>query len=107
MKPLRLTPRNYARAGFLLSIGVAALVLALPPVLAQTELGAVSATVRDPSEASVPGAQVTVTSTETGLVRSAQTSSAGFYYFGALPLWPYKLTVASQGFASWESTFVF
>jgi len=105
MKPLGLNPSNYAKAVFLLSIGLVALALALPLASAQTGLGTVSGTVRDPSEAAVPEAQVTVTSTETGLARSAQTSSAGSYYFGALRLGPYKLTVERQGFTTWESTF--
>src|ERR1700685_1455287 len=106
MKPLRLTPSDYARVAFLLSIGFGALALTPPPALAQTGLGTISGTVRDASEAAVPGAQVTVTSTETGLARSAQTSSAGFYYFGALPLGPYRLTVAGHGFATWDNTFI-
>src|SRR5271169_1925439 len=105
MKPPGLNPSNYARAVFLLSIGLVAFALALPPAWAQTGLGTVSGTVRDPSDAAVPGAQVTVTSTETGLARSAQASSVGFYYFGALPLGPYRLTVERQGFGTWEGTF--
>ncbi len=105
MKPLGLNLSNYSRAVFLLSIGLVAFALVLPSARAQTGLGTVSGTVRDPSDAAVPGAQITVTSTETGLARSAQTSSAGFYYFGALPLGPYRLTVERQGFATWEGTF--
>src|SRR6516162_10382111 len=105
MKPLGLNPSNYARTVFLLSIGLVALALALPLASALTGLGTVSGTVRDPSEAAVPGAQVTVTSTETGLARSAPTSSTGSYYFGALPLGPYRLTVERQGFTTWEGTF--
>ena len=84
---------------------VAALALALPPAWAQTGLGTVSGTIQDPSEAAIPGAQVTVSSKDTGLVRSAQTSSTGFYYFGALPLGTYSLTVASQGFTTLQSSF--
>src|ERR1700756_3572705 len=105
MKPQGFDPSNYARIIFLLSICLAGLALVPPPGWAQTGLGTVSGTVVDPSEAVVPGAQVTVTSTETALSHSAQTSSAGFYYFGALPLGPYSLTVERHGFATWEGTF--
>ena len=97
--------KGSVRVFFQFSICLAAFALALPVALAQTGLGTVSGTVRDPAEAVVPGAQVTVTSMETGLARSAQTSSVGFYLFGALPLGSYRLTVERQGFATWEGTF--
>jgi hypothetical protein len=53
----------------------------------------------------VPGAQVTIINTETGLARSAPTSAVGSYYIGALPIGPYKVTIEKQGFATWEGTF--
>src|SRR6516225_4967876 len=105
MKPLELNPNSYCRPVFLLSIGLVALALALPPAWAQTGLGTVSGTVRDPAGAVVPGAQVTVINTETGLARSAPTSAVGSYYIGALPIGPYKVTIEKQGFATWEGTF--
>jgi hypothetical protein len=95
---------KYARAVFVVSIGVVALALALSSASAQTGLGTISGTVQDQSEAAVPGAQVTITNTETGLARSAQTSQVGLYYFGALPLGPYKVTIEKQGFTTWEGT---
>jgi hypothetical protein len=104
MKPLELNPGKYARAVFLLSVGLVALALALPPASAQTGVGTVSGTVRDPAGAIVPSAQVTLIQTETALARSTQTSAVGFYYFGALPIGPYKLTIEKQGFATWETT---
>src|SRR5207302_2611845 len=76
----------------------------LPVASAQTGNGTVSGTVQDPGEAVVPAAQVTVTNTETGLARSTQTSSVGFFYFGAMPLGPYKVTVEKAGFETWSGT---
>jgi len=105
MKLLELNPGKYARGVFLLSVGLVALTLTLASASAQTGLGTVSGTVRDPAGAVVPGAQVTLINTETGLARSAQTSAVGFYYFGALRIGPYKLTIERTGFATWEGTF--
>lgn len=76
------------------SIGIA-------PAWAQTGTCELSGTVRDQNGGVVPSAAVTITQTQTGLVRKAQTSSVGSYYFGNLPRGPYQLTVEKQGFQKW------
>jgi hypothetical protein len=83
---------------------LAVLLLAIP-VAAQTGLGVVTGTVQDPSKAIVPDARVTVTQTATGVVRTANANAAGLYYFGSLPLGPYRMTVEASGFQKWETDF--
>jgi hypothetical protein len=57
-----------------------------------------SGTVRDTSNASIPGAEVTVTKTDTGMTRTVFTSQDGAYAFPNLPVGPYQLKVILQGF---------
>jgi len=72
--------------------------LAATAVVAQTFRGGVVGTVTDNSSASVADAQVTVSSADTGLSRSAVTDSAGNFRFGELPLGTYTVTVVKTGF---------
>ena len=90
---------------FQFAICLMVLVLALPAAFAQTGNGTVSGTVRDTSGAVVPGAKVSATQTDTGLVRTAESSSVGIYYFGSMPIGPYNLSVEKGGFAPWTGTF--
>jgi hypothetical protein len=55
-------------------------------------------TVRDQTGAAVPGAVVKITQTATGAVRTATSSAEGQYSFTALPLGPYMVEVAKDGF---------
>src|SRR6266542_719630 len=93
-----------ARSAFLLLIGFTALGFPPASAWAQTGAGTVSGTVRDTNEAVVPEANVTITNTQTGLARNVQTSAEGVYYFGALPIGPYKVAVEKQGFETWTGT---
>ena len=61
----------------------------------------ISGTVRDASGAAVPGAGVTVTQTDTGLARTAETDSNGFYLLPSLPTGPYRLEVKKDGFSTY------
>src|SRR5688572_6045534 len=67
-------------------------------VLAQTPTGQISGRVTDASGAVLPGVDVTFTQTDTGLVRSAVTNESGQYVVPSLPIGPYRLEVALQGF---------
>jgi hypothetical protein len=60
-----------------------------------------SGLVRDTSGGSIPGAEVTVTKTDTGQTRTAFTSADGVYIFTNLPVGPYQLKVTLQGFNSY------
>jgi hypothetical protein len=83
----------------LVVLGVTAL-----PAFTQTGAGTVSGTVRDTSEGLVSGAKVTITNTETGVSRQAETSAEGLYSFPNLPIGPYRLSVEKQGFDTWVGT---
>ena len=72
--------------------------LAAGMLAAQTFRGGIQGTVTDSSGAAVAGAQVTVTSAETGLTRTVGTDSAGNYTATELPLGTYNLTATKNGF---------
>jgi Carboxypeptidase regulatory-like domain len=67
-------------------------------VFAQSFRGGISGTVVDQSGASIAGAEVRLNGTETGLTRTATSSSAGEFVFQDLPLGKYTLTVTHAGF---------
>src|SRR5262245_1877987 len=74
-------------------------VFATGPAWAQAVAGSqLSGTVRDSSSAAIPGAVVTVTKTDTGMMRTVVTSTDGDYTFPNLPVGPYQLKVVLQGF---------
>jgi hypothetical protein len=58
----------------------------------------VSGVVRDSSGGVLPGAEVTITKTDTGTVRTVITGADGGYVFPNLPVGPYELKVGLQGF---------
>jgi len=58
----------------------------------------ISGIVRDTSGGAIPGAEVTVTKTDTGLIRTVFTGSDGSYVLTNLPVGPYQLKVVLQGF---------
>lgn len=58
----------------------------------------ISGVVRDASGGALPGADVTITKTDTGMVRSAITGPDGAYVLPNLPVGPYQLRVSLQGF---------
>src|SRR5688572_20204241 len=61
-------------------------------------------TVIDESGGALPGADVTVTKTDTGMTRSAVTGPNGGFTFTNLPVGPYKLTTKMSGFSTFEQT---
>jgi hypothetical protein len=63
-----------------------------------------SGTVRDESGAVLPGVTVTVTQTNTGLVRTTVTNETGGYLLTNLPTGPYRLEVMLQGFRPYVQT---
>ncbi len=71
---------------------VVAMVLAcVPRAQAQTATGAqLSGIVTDESAGALPGAEVTVTQTDTGMTRFVITDERGGYVFTNLPVGPYK-----------------
>src|SRR5947208_11377431 len=59
-------------------------------------------TITDAQGAVVPGAQVTVTNTATGLSRSSTTDGSGGFVFPLLPVGSYNLSVEQTGFRKYE-----
>lgn len=67
------------------------------PLLAQ-QFSQISGLIRDPSDASVPGATVTVVSEDTGFRRVALSQSSGAYVVASLHPGLYRITVRKPGF---------
>jgi hypothetical protein len=61
----------------------------------------IKGTVQDPSGAAVPGAEIKVTQTDTGALRTAITDTDGSYVLTSLPIGPYRLEVSKEGFAKY------
>jgi len=67
-----------------------------------TTTATLSGTVSDPSGAIVPGASVTLASTEKGISRNFTADEAGRYSFSQLPASTYTLTVKENGFEVYQ-----
>ena len=82
-----------------------ALILALAASLAfaQSDLGAISGFVKDPSGSTVPNAKVTVRNTS-GLERSANTNDTGYYIITNIPPGLYAVSVEAAVFKIFDST---
>ena len=81
--------------------------LLLLPVGGEAQTVAVaqlSGTVLDESGGALPGVEVTVTQTDTGMTRFVITDEKGDYVFTNLPVGPYKLTAKLSGFSIFEQT---
>ena len=76
-----------------------------PSALAQTvAVAQLSGTVVDESGGALPGAEVTVTQTDTAMTRFVITNERGGYVFTNLPVGPYKLAAKMDGFSLFEQT---
>src|ERR1044072_4889056 len=64
----------------------------------------ISGAVKDQSGAVLPGVEVTVTQTDTGVSRSVVTNETGSYVLPNLPVGPYRLEAALPGFRSFVQT---
>src|SRR5882757_3925121 len=68
--------------------------------MAQTFRGGIQGTVTDSSGAAVVGAEVTVKSADTGLVRTVATNNEGDFLVTELPLGAYSVTASKSGFGT-------
>ena len=64
----------------------------------------ISGTVRDQSGAVLPGVEVTVTQTETGVMRITVTNETGAYLLQNLAIGPYRLEASLPGFRTFVQT---
>src|SRR5262249_20648352 len=89
--------RRFAPAVFIILI-----LLALgTEVYAQTTgAGTINGTVRDPKDAVIPGASVSIHNTETGSDRAISTNEVGVYTAPFLPPGHYEVTAMKPGFAT-------
>jgi predicted heme/steroid binding protein len=69
----------------------------------QSDLGAISGFVKDPSGSTVPNAKVTVRN-QSGLERQASTNESGYYIVTNIPPGLYKVSVEASGFKKFESS---
>ncbi|HEY0265033.1 MAG TPA: TonB-dependent receptor [Granulicella sp.] len=69
-----------------------------PALRAQVTTATLSGVVTDSSGAIVPGAALTLRNTNTGQARTLTTNDSGSYSFDFVPIGPYTLQVASNGF---------
>ena len=90
--------RKYGRlaAVAVLLLGVSA---GLP---AQSVNSSVQGLATDSTGAAVPDAQVTLTNVDTGVSQKVQSDGSGNYSFPSVPLGIYNLTVAKEGFATYQ-----
>ena len=64
----------------------------------------VSGTVQDATGAAIPAAQVVLRQTETGQSRATVTGTDGSFILPNLPIGPYRMEVAKEGFATYVQT---
>src|SRR3954454_14859976 len=64
----------------------------------------INGTVKDQSGAVLPGVEVTVTQTNTGVMRSTPTDETGSFVLPDLPIGPYRLEAALPGFRTYVQT---
>ena len=74
------------------------------PLFAQNATGAINGTVKDPNEAVMSSAVVTLTSKATGAARKANTNSEGNFTFDSLLPGDYEVKVEAQGFSTQVQT---
>jgi hypothetical protein len=72
----------------------------VPSGQAQALFGSVVGNVRDPSDAAVAGAKVTLTNTETHQSREAITTDTGGYDFATVPPGTFEVRAVKEGFAA-------
>jgi hypothetical protein len=70
------------------------------PTLAQVPTGTILGVLKDSSGAVVPGAMITITNTDTGLVRTVPTGDDGAYRAPSLPTGHYSVKAEHMGFKS-------
>src|SRR5215207_7237452 len=72
--------------------------------VAQTSTSRITGRVIDSKQASIPGANVTITNEATGVSQTQTTTEAGVYAFEALPVGNYTVTVEQTGFKKFLKT---
>ena len=84
--------------------GLAALALSVSSLVAQSDRGTITGTVRDATGAAVPSAKITVTNTATNLVTNLASNQDGDYTASSQPVGTYNVKVEKAGFRPSEIT---
>src|SRR5271156_4815314 len=95
------TLRGLGRAGLVVGIGILGCSLAWGQGVSTSQI---KGTVVDQTGLAIPGAEVKLTQTETGLVRTTTADAEGAYLLTNLPVGPYQLEVTKQGFSQYLQT---
>ncbi|MGH9370432.1 MAG: TonB-dependent receptor domain-containing protein [Vicinamibacterales bacterium] len=86
-----------------LIVRAALVLIAIVPLMGQVGTqGSILGAVVDSSRAALPGASITVTNLDTGLVQTATADATGNFEILALPIGPYSVTVSLPGFKTWQ-----
>src|SRR2546430_2147942 len=83
-------PRYISIALLLLSFGSAA--------RSQYEQATITGAAHDPQGRAVPGARIRIQQTETGLIRTTDSTGAGVFFLSGLPLGTYTFVASHDGF---------
>ena len=86
-----------------LLIVLTTLLVSTAMLTAQTSKGILSGVVRDSTGASIPGAAITITNTETGEARKATSESTGAYRIDSVTAGTYKIHVELAGFQKFDA----
>jgi hypothetical protein len=95
-KEEKIMNKSFARNGFFAALLLVMLSFSL--VNAQEFRATVTGTVKDPNDAVIPGATVTITNVATNVSASATTNDEGVYTFPLLQPGRYKLSATAQSF---------
>lgn len=87
---------------FLFAVLIGAALFTALPGFAQARIGTVQGTVKDPTGALVPDAQVTITQPVTRYTQTAQTDRAGTFKLVNIPFNTYNVSVKAAGFQQTE-----
>jgi len=80
------------------------LCLAASPLMAQLDRGTITGKVVDPSDAVVPGVEVTAVNLDTGVSTQTVTNGVGLYTLANIPLGRYEIKFALTGFKTFTRT---
>src|SRR5919199_5133176 len=88
------------RAFFLIVVAIVLVGAAASSGIAQITSATISGTVKDQTNAVLPGADVTVKNADTGLTRSAVTDANGYFTISGLPPGTYETRASLSGFGT-------
>jgi hypothetical protein len=86
--------------GCAISIFLTLLIVFSVPIAAQVAGGTLSGTITDPSDKTIPQAQISITNVATGITTTVMTNSDGFFIAPNLLPGEYQVTVSAKGFAT-------